>query len=78
MDLETRLARIEAVQHFTMGVQMGIAQACSSNPLLMSCISRSLEQQHAQLLGSSQNEKKLAAFQELLEAVPGMLDGASP
>jgi hypothetical protein len=77
MEFEKRLARIEAGQHFAMGMLMGIAQANRGNPELLNCIKHSLEQHHAALLAQTTDEVRLAAFQELLETVPGMT-GSKP
>lgn len=63
---ETRLSKVEAVQHFTLGLLAGVIDVLrKSKPELMPLIEHHLERHHAILVGESVDPAKVAAFQEL-------------
>lgn len=70
-DIEERLSKIEAVQHFQLAMIGALARACAANSVFTQAARENLLRHHALLAGESTDEVKLRAFEELMDEVLG-------
>lgn len=71
MTVESRLSKIEAVQHFQIAMLGAISKAIPDQDAFKRFARQNLELHHAILCGESVDDVKLAAYEELMHEILG-------
>lgn len=70
-NLEDRISKIEAVQHFQLAMIGAVTKICAEHPKFTEYAKENLEMHHAVLVGESVDDVKVTAFEELMREILG-------
>lgn len=68
-EIERRISNIEGIQHFQMAMIGALAKVCSKHLEFATTVRENLQRQQAALAGESVDERRLEAFESLMNEI---------